>query len=72
MILQSFSRLALLLLSRLILSKLVLCCVPEVLINIVAVVLGIVIIYGMGNAVFVFGAPFPHARALIPECVEFR
>ena len=50
--------------------------------NIVPVVLGIIIIYGMGSAVFVFGAPFPNVRVLIParglssptqrECVEFR
>ena len=35
--------------------------------NIVPVVLGMVIIYGIGSAVFVFGAPFPNARALIPS-----
>ena len=34
--------------------------------NIVPVVLGMIIIYGIGSAVFVFGAPFPNARALIP------
>ena len=34
--------------------------------NIVAIVLGIIIIYGMRSAVFVFGDPLPDVRALIP------
>ena len=34
--------------------------------NIVAVVLGIIIIYGLGSAVFVFGDSFLDVRALIP------
>ena len=34
--------------------------------NVVAVVLKIIIIYGIGSAVFVFGDPFPDVRASIP------
>ena len=34
--------------------------------NIVVIVLGTIIIYGMRSAVFVFGDPFPDVRVLIP------